>query len=80
MQFNKMIPELTVFSIEETKKFYIDLLGFKLEYERPEDKFIFLSFEESQFMFEELHEKGWNIGEMNTLSVRASIFFGDQRL
>lgn len=64
MEFNKMIPELTVFRIEETKKFYIDLLGFKLEYERPEDKFIFLSFEESQFMFEELHEKGWNIGEM----------------
>lgn len=52
MEFNKMIPEFTVFSIEETKKFYIDLLGFKLEYERPEDKFIFLSFEESQFMFE----------------------------
>lgn len=64
MQFNKMIPELTVFDIEETKQFYIDLLGFQMDYERPEDKFIFLSFEENQFMFEQLHENGWNIGEM----------------
>ncbi len=56
-----MIPELTVFDIEDTKKFYIDILGFKLEYERPEDKFIFLSYEGSQFMFEEHHPSGWNV-------------------
>ncbi len=61
MTFNKMIPELTVFDIEQTKAFYIDVLGFTLEYERPDDKFIFLSFEGSQFMFEEYHEDGWNI-------------------
>lgn len=62
MIFQKMIPELTVFDIEKTKEFYIDILGFKLEYEREEDKFIFLSFEGAQFMFEEHHPNGWNIG------------------
>ncbi|HHY11711.1 MAG TPA: VOC family protein [Firmicutes bacterium] len=62
--FNKMIPELTVFGIEKTKTFYIDILGFKIEYERPEDKFVFVSYEGSQFMFEEMHEDGWNVGEM----------------
>ena len=42
-KFNSLIPELSVKSIEESKRFYIDILGFKLEYERPEDKFAFLS-------------------------------------
>jgi catechol 2,3-dioxygenase-like lactoylglutathione lyase family enzyme len=57
-----MIPELTVLDIKQTKEFYISKLGFTLEYERPEDKFIFLSFENSQFMLEQLHDDGWNIG------------------
>ena len=51
MDFNKMIPELSVFDIEQTKRFYNDL-GFKIEYERPEEKFVFMSFQDSQFMFE----------------------------
>lgn len=62
--FNKLIPELTVFNIEETRGFYLNILGFKLEYERIEDSFIFVSFENSQFMFEQLHDDGWNIGEL----------------
>jgi catechol 2,3-dioxygenase-like lactoylglutathione lyase family enzyme len=64
MKFNKLIPELTVFDINETKDFYINILGFKLEYERKEENFVFLSFEDSQFMFEQIHEKGWNLGEL----------------
>ena len=63
MDFNKMIPELSVFDIEQTKRFYNDL-GFKIEYERPEEKFVFMSFQESQFMFEQIHDNGWNIGEL----------------
>lgn len=59
-----MVPELTVFDINETRAFYLDILGFKLEYEREENNFIFVSFEDSQFMFEEMHEDGWNIGEL----------------
>ena len=64
MRFNKLIPELTVFNIEETRDFYLNILGFKLEYDRIEDNFIFVSFENSQFMFEQLHDDGWNIGEL----------------
>ena len=63
MDFNKMIPELSVFDIEQTKRFYNDL-GFKIEYERPEEKFIFMSFQDSQFMFEQIHDNGWNISEL----------------
>ena len=63
MDFNKMIPELSVFDIEQTKRFYNEL-GFKIEYERPEEKFVFMSFQDSQFMFEQIHDNGWNIGEL----------------
>ena len=63
MDFNKMIPELSVFGIEQTKRFYNDL-GFKIEYERAEEKFVFMSFQDSQFMFEQIHDNGWNIGEL----------------
>ena len=58
-----MIPELSVFDIEQTKRFYNNL-GFKIEYERPEEKFVFMSFQDSQFMFEQIHDNGWNIGEL----------------
>ncbi len=63
MNFNRMIPELSVFDIERTKKFYREL-GFKFDYERTEDKFVFMSFQDSQFMFEQIHDDGWNIGEL----------------
>ena len=63
MKFNSLIPELTVEDIERTKKVYIDILQFKVEYERPENKFIFLSLEGNQMMFEQ--ENGhWVVGEL----------------
>ena len=61
MKFNALIPELSVTNIECTKQFYISVLGFKLEYERVNEKFIFLSYGNSQFMFEEIHLDGWNV-------------------
>ena len=61
MNFNKLIPELSVFDISQTKDFY-KKLGFKIEYERTEENFVFMSFEDSQFMFEQIHDKGWNTG------------------
>ena len=38
MKFNSLIPELTVEDIERTKNFYIDILKFKVEYERSENR------------------------------------------
>lgn len=43
MEFNKLIPELTVKDIKRTREFYLNILQFKIEYERVEDKFMFLS-------------------------------------
>ena len=63
MDFNNLIPELSVFDILQTKNFYKEL-GFKIEYERQKEKFIFMSFQDSQFMFEQIHDDGWNTGEL----------------
>lgn len=41
MKFNSLIPELSVSNIEKSKSFYISL-GFRIMYERKEDKFCFL--------------------------------------
>ena len=61
MKFNSLIPELTVVDLEQTKKFYIDILHFNVEYERQEDRFLFLSLEGNQMMFEE-DNGNWNVG------------------
>ena len=63
MDFNNLIPELSVFDILQTKNFYEEL-GFKIEYERQEEKFVFMSFQDSQFMFAQIHDEGWNTGEL----------------
>lgn len=63
MKFNKLIPELTVSNIEKSKWFYTEILGFKIEYERLNDKFIFLSLGEAQFMLQEINGN-WNVGEL----------------
>ena len=62
MKFNKLIPELSVSNIEESKKFYLNL-GFKIKYERLENKFCFLELEENQLMIEEINNN-WNTGEL----------------
>ena len=51
-----MIPELTISDIEITKDFYLNKLGFTLEYEREEDKFIFYRIMEVNLCFEQIHE------------------------
>ena len=61
MIFNSLIPELTVTDLERTKKFYVDILNFTIEYERPEDYFVFLSLENNQMMFEQINNN-WNTG------------------
>lgn len=63
MEFNKLIPELSVTNIEISKHFYIDILNFKLEYERKNDKFAFLSYQGSQLMIEQINDN-WNVGKL----------------
>jgi lactoylglutathione lyase len=50
MNFNSLIPELIVSDLERSKRFYVDLLSFEIEYERLDEKFVFLSHEGTQLM------------------------------
>ena len=62
MRFNKLIPELTVTNIEKSRIFY-ENLGFKIMYERKEDKFIFLELNENQIMIQEDNDV-WETGPL----------------
>ena len=62
MKFNSLIQELSVTDIEKSKGFYLNL-GFKVMYEKKEDKFCFLYLEDNQIMIEEINNN-WNVGEM----------------
>ena len=53
MDYQAVIPEFVVSDIEKSRHFYCDLLGFTIEYERPEENFLFLSLEDCQLMLEE---------------------------
>jgi catechol 2,3-dioxygenase-like lactoylglutathione lyase family enzyme len=64
MVFSKLIPELCCKNLEKTLDFY-KLLGFKVEYEREENRFAFISIDSAQFMFQELKEDDkWSVGEL----------------
>jgi len=47
MYWNKIIPEFSVTNLEQSLRFY-KTAGFKVEYERPNDKFVFISLGEIQ--------------------------------
>jgi catechol 2,3-dioxygenase-like lactoylglutathione lyase family enzyme len=63
MIFNKLIPELSVACVQKSLEFYAGILGFTVEYSRPEKGFYFLSLEGSQIMVEEVNDHWWT-GEL----------------
>ena len=63
MKFNSLIPELSVTDITFSTKFYV-LLGFNVKYERKENKFVFLEYENNQIMIEEVNNN-WSVGKLS---------------
>lgn len=64
MYFNKIIPELSVTNLEKSLEFY-KVIGFKIEYERLENKFVFLSLGEIQFMLQEITDNDkWDVAPL----------------
>ena len=54
MPDSKLVPELLVKELGESLHFYRDIIGFKVEFERQEDRFAYLSFYGSDLMIEEV--------------------------
>jgi|SRR3989344_31896 len=67
MRFNKLVPELSVADLDASLKFYLDILGFKIEYQREEKRFAFLSLQGSQIMLDggnSEENSPWYTGEL----------------
>ena len=64
LEFNKIIPELSVTDLENSLNFY-KTAGFKVEYDRPENKFAFISLGKIQFMLQEIVPNGkWDVSPL----------------
>jgi catechol 2,3-dioxygenase-like lactoylglutathione lyase family enzyme len=48
-----LVPELYVSQLERSLRFYLDLIGFALEYDRPEERFAMLALGAARLMIEE---------------------------
>ena len=71
-----LVPELQVKNISKSLAFYQNILGFKTEYCRPENKFAMISLERSWLMLEEteklnsvtdqefVEERQWRTGQL----------------
>ena len=65
LEFSKNIPELSVSNLEDSLNFY-KTAGFKIEYERPENKFVFISLDEIQFMLQQISNNDkWDISPLS---------------
>ena len=65
LEFSKNIPELSVTNINKSLEFY-KTIGFKIEYERPENKFVFISMREIQFMLQEISDNDkWDVAPLS---------------
>ena len=63
VKFNVLMPELSVVDLERSKYFYVEILGFCLEYERAEDRLACVSLGEAQLLLEEINGH-WATGEL----------------
>ncbi|MGL4634387.1 MAG: bleomycin resistance protein [Beijerinckiaceae bacterium] len=49
----KLIPELDVARLDRSLAFYVDLIGFSIRYQRPEERFAYLALNDIHLMLEE---------------------------
>ena len=62
----KLVPELYCDDIEATKKFYVEIFGFKIKYERPAEQFVYFTLDDVDIMVEGINGLGrrWLTGDM----------------
>ena len=63
----RVVPELLVSNVEESTSFFVEILGFELKYERPEEKFVYLSLDGVDLMLEEISStnRQWVTADLN---------------
>jgi catechol 2,3-dioxygenase-like lactoylglutathione lyase family enzyme len=58
MTFNALVPELDVSNFEASLRFYVEILGFRVEYSRVSPPFALLSLGGAQLMIQQ-EQTGW---------------------
>ncbi|MFC3704119.1 bleomycin resistance protein [Devosia honganensis] len=60
-----LVPELSVSDIAASRRFYCDLLGFSVRYERPEEGFAYLALGPAELMLDQLGKgRDWLTGPL----------------
>lgn len=65
IEWNRLVPELSVTDLEASLKFYTQVLGFEVVFTRTAPPFAYLNFEGAQLMLEEIETGGWQTGELS---------------
>lgn len=75
-QTTSLIPELGCSSIKASLTFYIDILGFKIEYQRKEEGFAMLEREGARMMLDEINFSLESAAKRSWISAPLEIPFG----
>ncbi|WP_291429970.1 VOC family protein [Deinococcus sp.] len=60
-----LVPELTVTDIGASLRFWVDLLGFQIDYERPEDRFAYIVLGSAHVMLDQIGQtRTWETGPL----------------
>ena len=59
-----LVPELVSSDIARSRRFYVDTLGFRVLFERPEERFVYLAREGAEIMLEEPTGRSFVIAEL----------------
>jgi catechol 2,3-dioxygenase-like lactoylglutathione lyase family enzyme len=59
-----LVPELIISDLATSLRFWCDLIGFRVLYERPAEGFAYLERERAEVMLEALGDRSWAVGTL----------------
>ncbi|MEJ5913150.1 tetratricopeptide repeat protein [Pseudokineococcus sp. 1T1Z-3] len=63
-EWNPLVPELLVHDLAASQRFYVDVIGFGVRYERPDPPFAYLDLAGAKLMLEQDHDRAWHTGDL----------------
>ncbi len=64
MEFARLAPELIVSDIDKSVEFYTRVLGFRVMFDRPEERFAYLDRQGAQLMLEQPTDRAFLLGDL----------------